>query len=361
MPLIIEKEKNSIKIVGDGTNKYISTTDLAKVLKTTLTILQPRIDVAPNAPVSTIDGAAYISELKLPGFLSFLTKPPTPEAVASESAKALRSLRQNNFSLYVLLDLGAYLAPAATNSGSSTPAPVVVNSAPYVPPITEFESIFGDLKNLAFQDGLITCRQYWPGAAATGGAGGIFKAVSGATLIVDNVKVFAGNGCRWVRQDCETITAEHAGCLKGSIRPWRVYLAPQTQFAPIALLSDKFASLAAAQAWYPGARLANPAKAQRAGSQAVADTDAFAADINSVALQHALTQYSVKAAVGVYRIQKPIEYFSFMNLQGDGGDSSQTVFVVENQNLSPADRQLCHPRRTLTSCPRTSGIKRVWW
>lgn len=208
----------------------------------------------------------------------------------------------------------------------------VAGSAPAV--VTEFESIFGDLKNLPYQDGLISCRQYWPGATATGGAGGVFKAVNGTTLTVDNVKIFAGNGCRWVRQDCEVITAEHAGCLKGDIRPWEVYLNPQTQHASIALLSDKFANLAAAQAWYPGARLNNPAKVSRGETAA----QAFASDINSVALQHALTLYSVKASAGVYRIQRPIEYFSFMNLTGDGGDSSQTVFVVENQNALIARR-----------------------
>jgi hypothetical protein len=195
----------------------------------------------------------------------------------------------------------------------------------------EYESIFVSLVTLPFNTKLISCRQYWPGAAAAGGAGGLFKAVAGTALAVDNVKVFAGDGCRWVRQDCETLTAEHAGCInRGGTNTgkYRLFQNPQAQFAAMPLLSDKFANLAAAQAWYPGARLNNPAKVERGETAATA----FATSLNNAALQHALTLYSIKATEGVYRFNRPIEMFTGMVLTGDGAQSDKTIFVFEADN-----------------------------
>jgi hypothetical protein len=204
------------------------------------------------------------------------------------------------------------------------------SAAPSSQPIIEYASIFEDLATLPLQDGLVFCRQYWPGTASTGGTGGTFKAVSGTALAVDNVSVFAGSGCRWVRQS-EVITAEHAGCInRGGTNAgdYKIFQNPQTQFAAMPLISDKFPTLAAAQAWYPGARLNNPAKSERGETAATA----FAASINNAALQHALTLYPIKVGTGVYRFNRPIEFFTGMSLQGDGGDSSASVFVFESPN-----------------------------
>jgi hypothetical protein len=202
---------------------------------------------------------------------------------------------------------------------------------PYVPPVAQFASIYGDLASLPFQEGLIFCAQYWPGAAATGGIGGIFKATPGTTLAVDNIRIFAGAGCRWVRQSSGSTTTEDAGCInRGGTNTgdYKLFQNPQTQFASMPLLSDKFPNLGAAQAWYPGARLNNPAKIERGESSATA----FATSVNNAALQHALTFYPINAKKGVYRFNRPIECFTSMRLEGDGGVSSLTVFVFEASN-----------------------------
>jgi hypothetical protein len=358
MPLTTVKEKNGISVVTDGTLKYLSRVDLAKLLKTTPAVLDPRITTAPNSPITVIDTVDYVSETRLPGLLSYLTRLPTPIAVSNEALNLLKKLSRNVFNLESLLDIEASTisAPSAANIGQTVLSAVddrvagliqagsgitkvyddlantlTISATAVAQPTSEFESIFGDLKNQTAREGLIFCRQYWPGAAATGGAGGLFKAVAGTTLAVDNIKIFAGSGCRWVRQDCETLTAEHAGCInRGGTNSgkYQLFQNPQSQFAAMPLLSDKFANLAAAQAWYPGARLNNPAKVERGETAATA----FASSLNNAALQHALTNYAIKATEGVYRFNRPIELFTGMTLIGEGAQSNKTIFVFEADN-----------------------------
>jgi hypothetical protein len=121
MPLTTVKEKNGISVVTDGTLKYLSRADLAKLLKTTSAVLDPRVAAAPNSPITAIDTVDYVSETRLPGLLSYLTRLPTPIVVSNEALSSLRKLSQNSFKLESLLGLEA-TAPsqAATAPGTTT-------------------------------------------------------------------------------------------------------------------------------------------------------------------------------------------------------------------------------------------------
>jgi hypothetical protein len=130
VPLTTVKEKNGISVVTDGTLKYLSKTNLAKLLKTTSAVLDPRVAAAPNSPITAIDTVDYVSETRLPGLLSYLTRLPTPIVVSNEALSSLKKLSQNSFKLESLLGLEA-TAPsqAATAPSQAATAPGTTSAA----------------------------------------------------------------------------------------------------------------------------------------------------------------------------------------------------------------------------------------
>lgn len=159
--------------------------------------------------------------------------------------------------------------------------------------------------------GLIICQQYWPGNVNTG-QGGVFTPSRGA---VDNVRRFASaNPAESWERITTGRTMRDAGCVSGAEK-LVIFQNPLTAQAPMPLVSDKFPSVAAALAWFPGAR-----------NCTLADS------INWVALQHALTLGRVTDDGGLYRFNRPIEYFTGLQLSGAGAQESQTAFVFDADN-----------------------------
>lgn len=202
------------------------------------------------------------------------------------------------------LRVGAGLTKTHDDAGNT----LTISAIPPLPSIRQLVSIQEGLILEPISTGIVACEQYWPGTTDVG-VGGLFVATKGT---VDNVINFESPtiGTVWRRVN-DVRSIENAGCIKAKVKLEKSQN-PLTNYATMPLLSSKFTTLAAAQAWYPGARI-----------------KALTMSVSNAALQHCLTTGKTVAGAGVIRLNEPIRYFTGAELIGAGGTDYATSFVFE--------------------------------
>lgn len=168
--------------------------------------------------------------------------------------------------------------------------------------------IFTKLALEPISTGSVNCASYWPGTTNEG-TGGLFRSSTKGTI--DNVTTFKALDGYWHRVG-GTRSIDDAGAV-GSTSQFYLFQNPVTNYAPNLSLSSKFSTLAAAQAWYPGARLTS-----------LTDSLAWAAT------QHSLTVGETTIGKGVYWFNRAIEYFTGATLTGLGIEKTYLIFTSKN-------------------------------
>ena len=160
--------------------------------------------------------------------------------------------------------------------------------------------------------GSVSCSKYWPGTVDVG-AGGLFRGLPATGNVIDNVKVFAAADGVWVRVSDGNYLA-HAGAVgKKNNNTFRSFQTPLRNYLPNVLLSDKFATLAAARAWYPFANVLS-----------------LTESLNSAALQHLACLGEVNIEDASYWFNRAFEYFSGVAIKGKGSGKSILIFDADN-------------------------------